>query len=290
MSILLPNGSDPSAWSRKAVLTCEQMRRAEQLSCARGTHDYWGLMKVAGGAVANAVMERFSRCRVLALCGTGNNGGDGYVAAEALRQAGWDVRVGALGEPTAKEAIMAAVQWQGETLPLSPALLDESDLVIDALFGTGLSRPLDGTAAQMIEAVAAKKIPVVAADIPSGLDGDTGRVLGCAARAVLTVTFFRKKIGHVLFPALDLCGDAIVADTGMHTDVLDEISPTIAENDSALWRASQPKLEVQNNKFDRGHALIFGGPVMTGASRLAARAALRRMKPNCLEIRRSPRF
>lgn len=262
-------------WNSKALLTCAQMRRAEALSCARGTHDYWDLMKVAGGAVAKAAMERFKPCRVLVLCGAGNNGGDGYVAAEALRLAGWDVRVGALAVPTAKEAIMASQAWQGETVPLSPTLLEDCDLVIDALFGTGLTRPLEDTAAQMIEAVAAKGIPVIAADIPSGVDGDTGRVLGCAARAVATVTFFRKKVGHALLPALDLCGEVIVADTGMYADVLDEISPTIAENNSALWRASQPKLEVQNNKFHRGHALIFGGPIMTGASRLAARAAQR---------------
>ncbi|MDD3181605.1 MAG: NAD(P)H-hydrate dehydratase [Alphaproteobacteria bacterium] len=266
---------DSSIWNAHALLTCEEMRRAEALSVARGSHSFFDLMQVAGRAVAQAVMDRFAQGRVLVMCGCGNNGGDGYVAAQALWQAGWPVRIGTLGAPTTVDAQKAASFWEGETLLLSPALLDEADLVIDAMFGTGLTRPLEGLAAQMVDAVTTRNLPVVAADMPSGINADTGAVLGCAVQAQVTVTFFRKKRGHTLLPALAHCGDVIVADTGMHADVLDEINSIVAENDSALWGSLQPKCEVANHKYHRGHVLIFGGAEMTGASRLAARAAQR---------------
>lgn len=270
-----PATCTPQTWNACAILSGAQMRQAEALSCARGVHDYWGLMQVAGAAVARAVLERFAPCPVLVLCGPGNNGGDGYVAAEALRSAGWDVRVGALAAPTTEESKRAAAAWQGQTEGLSPALLDGAELVIDALFGIGLTRPLEGLAAQMVQAVTERGLPVVSADIPSGIDGDTGRVLGSAFQARATVTFFRKKRGHVLLPGVAHCGEVIVADTGLFPDVLNQINPVVAENDSALWASSQPILEASQNKYDRGHALIFGGAEMTGASRLAARAAQR---------------
>jgi len=273
--MLLPEKCDPAVWNSNALLTCEEMRRAEALGCARGRYDFWALMQVAGGAVARAVMERFAPRRVLVMCGGGNNGGDGYVAAEALRLAGWAVRVGALAAPSTPEAKQAAAAWGGQTVPLAPALLKDCDLVIDALFGTGLTRPLAGLAAQMARDVETMALPVVSADMPSGINGSTGKVLGDSFKAILTVTFFRKKRGHVLWPAAARCGDVLVADTGMHADVLDEIKPAVTENESALWRAAQPILEAQNNKYHRGHALVFGGGVMTGASRLAARAAQR---------------
>lgn len=266
---------DPHVWNAHALLTCEEMRRSEALDVARGCHSFFDLMQVAGRAVARAAMDHFPRGRVLVLCGCGNNGGDGYVAAQALLQAGWNVRIGMLGAPTTDDSKKAASFWQGETLPLEPSLLDDADLVIDALFGTGLTRPLDGMAAQIVQDVTAREIPVIAADMPSGINGDTGAVLGCAFHAKVTVTFFRKKRGHALLPALAHCGEVIVADTGMDADVLNQISPTVADNDSALWRSSQPKLEVQNHKYDRGHLLVFGGDELTGASRLAARAAQR---------------
>lgn len=266
---------DPVLWNRHALLTCEEMRKAEALSVARGPHDFFDLMQVAGRAVAQAVIDRFPKGRVLVMCGGGNNGGDGYVAAEALRQAGWTVQVGALAPANTADARRAAEAWQGEALPLSEALLGDADLVIDALFGTGLTRPLEGLARRMAAALAVHKARVISADMPSGIDGDTGRDLGGAVRADLTVTFFRKKRGHTLMPGLSFAGQTLVADTGMHQEVLDELCPLTAENHSDLWRHLQPKTEAHHHKYDRGHALIFGGPVMTGASRLAARAAQR---------------
>ncbi len=266
---------DPEIWNRHALLTCEEMRRAEALSVARGPRSFYDLMKEAGKAVAQAVMDRYPKGRVLVMAGTGNNGGDGYVAAQALRDAGWNVRVGSLGKPTTPDADRAAWTWRGETVPLALALLDEADIVIDALFGTGLTRPLEGLAAELVRALGARQIPVACADFPSGIDGDTGRVLGAAVRAQLTVTFFRKKRGHALMPGLERCGEILVAETGMHQDVLDESTPVTAENNRELWEGLLPKPEAEGHKYSRGHALIFGGPVMTGASRLAARAAQR---------------
>lgn len=267
---------DQSVWNRHAVLTCDEMRRAEDLSVRRGTHSFFDLMLVAGRAVAQAVMDRFGpSLRVLVLCGTGNNGGDGYVAAEALRQAGWSVRVCTLGQPAAQEAVQAAARWSGETRAFAPLMLDETDIVIDALFGTGLTRPLDGEAARMVREVNARALPVIAADMPSGINGDTGAVMGCAFQALCTVTFFRKKRAHVLLPAMVLCGEVVVADTGMYADVLDQINPQCFQNDSELWSALHPKPELQNHKYHRGHALVFGGAELTGAARLAARAAQR---------------
>ena len=265
----------PLLWNRHALLTCEEMRQAETLSCARGTHGFYDLMRVAGAAVARAVVERFDPCRVLVLCGTGNNGGDGYVAATILRQAGWPVHVSALGAATTDEARKAAEAWGEAPLPWLPELLDEADLVVDALFGTGLTRPLEGAAAGMVKAVGASGLPVVAADMPRGMNGDTGAVMGCAIKARATVTFFRKKRGHVLMPAKAYCGEVVVADTGLFPDVLDQVKPLIAENNIAITLPFYPKLELDAHKYKRGHVLGLGGAVLTGASRLAARAAQR---------------
>ncbi|MGE4350662.1 MAG: NAD(P)H-hydrate dehydratase [Bdellovibrionales bacterium] len=267
--------TDPEIWNRYALLTCEEMRRAEQLSVDRGPHSFFDLMHVAGGAVAKAAMNHFPKGRAVVLCGTGNNGGDGYVAAQALREAGRDVVVAALGPASTSDSQKAASLWQGETHGMNASCLDDADFVIDALFGTGLTRALEGLPAQMVEEVTRRKIPVVAADMPSGVNGDTGAIMGCAFQAEMTVTFFRKKRGHVLLPARMNCGNVIVVDTGMHADVLDQINPTVAENSLELWAAVQPKCEVQNHKYHRGHLLIFGGALMTGAARLAARAAQR---------------
>lgn len=258
-----------------ALLSCAEMRKAEERSCTVGNHTFFDLMQTAGRAIATEVQEHYAQGNVLVLCGTGNNGGDGYVAAEALRQEGWPVTLVALGDAKTDEAKKAASLWQGDVKSFSLVLLDSTDVVIDALFGTGLSRPLDREAARIVEAVNESDIPVVAADIPSGVHGDSGEVSGAAIKADITVTFGWKKLGHALMPGLEYSGDVILADTGMHEDALAEIKPKAFENHPDLWRDHMPCYKRSGHKYNRGHSLIMGAAEMTGAARLAARAAQR---------------
>lgn len=265
---------DAEAWNRRALLTCAEMRQAEDATCSRGRVTFYDLMNNAGEALARVVCEKWKPCRVLVMCGPGNNGGDGYVAAEVLRKAGWQVVVGALtAGKHPEDAAKAATTWQGETRPLSVDLLNRADLVIDALFGTGLQRPLEGEVAKVVDALNARDIPVISADLPSGVDGDTGRILGVAVRADVSVTWFRKKVGHVLLPGAQQAGEVIIVDVGMPSDVLEKVK--VAENNMELWRRLFPMPQSEWHKYTRGHALVYGGAVMTGAARLAARAAQR---------------
>ncbi|MGH7091578.1 MAG: NAD(P)H-hydrate dehydratase, partial [Stellaceae bacterium] len=165
--------------------------------------------------------------------------------------------------------------WTGPVEPLTPALLDGTRLVIDAMFGAGLARPLAGMAKSMVEALAVRALPVLAVDVPSGLDGATGAITGAAPEAALTVTFFRKKPGHLLLPGRRFCGTLVLAQIGIPEGVLDALAPKAYENGPALWLDGYPWPDPEGHKYRRGHALVFGGAVMTGAARLGARAAAR---------------
>jgi NAD(P)H-hydrate epimerase len=213
---------------------------------------------------------------VLVLCGPGSNGGDGFVAARRLAEADWPVRVALLvpRESLRGEAAHQAGLWRGPVEPLTPAALDGAELVVDALFGAGLSRALEGAAAQTLAEAAARKMTIVAVDVPSGLMGDTGAGIG-AVPCVLTVTCFRKKPGHLLQSGRSLCGELVVADIGTPLSVFEQIRPDTFENDPLLWAGALPVLQVEGNKFTRGHALVWGGWPTTGAARMAARAAAR---------------
>ena len=263
-----------------AVLTVAGMARADAAAIAGGVSGH-RLMDNAGRAVADAVRVHFSPRSVLVLCGPGNNGGDGFVVARYLHDAGWPVRVALLGarEALQGDAAAHAALWAGEVLPLADDVADlvaSAGVVVDALFGAGLSRSLTGGARLAVEAVAAAGLPVVAVDMPSGITGDEGAVLGdCAVRANLTVTFFRKKPGHLLLPGRTHCGDVVVADIGIPAAVLSDETVGTYENSPDLWAARLPWRRPESHKYDFGHAVIVGGEVMTGAARLAARAALR---------------
>lgn len=258
-----------------ALLTPAEMAAVDRASVAAGVPENV-LMEHAGKAVADEICRRWTKPRsVVVLCGPGNNGGDGFVAARHLAAAGWPVRLGLLGERGKLKGAAAhqAGLWRGKTEPASPALLNGAELVIVALFGAGLARPITGDAAQLINAVNASRLPVVAIDVPSGLDGATGAVLGTAPNATLTVTFFRKKPGHLLMPGRALCGDIVVADIGTPPNVLTEAMTF--ENGPALWLDAFPWPKLEGHKYARGHVLIAGGAKMTGATRLGARAAAR---------------
>ncbi len=259
-----------------ALLSPTETAAADRAAVAAGVAA-GALMEAAGRAVAEAVMRRWSPRPVSVLCGPGNNGGDGFVAARRLAAAGWPVRLGLLGSRDALkgEAREHAARWRGAVEPLSPALLEDAGVVVDAIFGAGLSRRPEGMARAVIEALAQRRLPTVAVDVPSGVDGATGAVLGAAAPATITVTFFRKKPGHVLLPGRLLCGAVQCADIGIPAAVLDAIGPKTFENDPALWLDAYPWPEPGAHKYRRGHAVVLGGATMTGAARLAARAAQR---------------
>ena len=258
-----------------ALLDVRQMSEADRLTVVAGT-PVIELMEHAGWAVKCEIERRWSSRPVIVLCGPGNNGGDGFVAARLLREAGWLVRIALLGD---REHLKGAARyhaelWGGDVESLIPEALDDAKLVVDAIFGAGLSRSLEGTAKETLSAAAGRGLPIVAVDVPSGLMGDTGEVLGAVA-SVLTVTFFRKKPGHLLLPGRLLCGEVVVADIGISSSVLEQISPNTFENDPCLWIGDLPRPQDNGNKYSRGHALISGGYPMTGAARMAARAAAR---------------
>ncbi|GJD36266.1 NAD(P)H-hydrate dehydratase [Methylobacterium aerolatum] len=241
------------------------------------------LMEAAGAAVAERARAHLPPVgRVLVLCGPGNNGGDGFVAARLLAEAGHAVDLVLLGAKDALkgDAALAAGRWAGPILSAGPKDLSTFCLVVDALFGAGLSRDLDGMALQLVGAVTRAGLPVLAVDVPSGIDGETGGVRGAAFRAVETVTFVALKPGHLLQPGLSHCGRVHVADIGAGEEALAAgfaaSLPPLYRNGPGLWAHAFPWPSAASHKYTRGHAVVLSGPATkTGAARLAARAALR---------------
>ncbi|HEY3919092.1 MAG TPA: NAD(P)H-hydrate dehydratase [Stellaceae bacterium] len=262
--------------SDNAVLTPAEMNAADRAAVAAGAAEI-ALMEAAGRAVADAVSRRWSPRPVVVLCGPGNNGGDGFVAARHLAAQGWPVRLALLGAATQLSGAAAhhAARFRGAVEAMSADAIGGAGIVIDAIFGAGLSRPLEGVARATIEALAASAIPVVAVDVPSGIDGATGEIRGAASVAAITVTFFRKKPGHLLYPGRGRCGTVLLAPIGIPETVLDEIVPRCFENGPPLWLDAYPWPRAEDHKYSRGHVVVVGGPVLTGAARLAARAAAR---------------
>ncbi len=265
-----------ATWRRHALLVPQQMAEADRLTIEGGTPGTL-LMENAGRAVADAVARRWSRRPAVVLCGPGNNGGDGFVAARILAERGWPVRLALLGARAALrgDAAAAAARWEGPTEALEEASVAGAALVVDALFGAGLARPLDGIPRAVIAALDGRRVPVVAVDVPSGVDGASGEVRGAAPLASLTVTFFKKKPGHLLLPGRNHCGETLVAPIGIPEAVLDRVRPLVAANDPSWWLSAFPWPGPFSHKYTRGHALVAGGAVMMGAARLAARAAAR---------------
>lgn len=263
--------------SPNAVLTVEHMYAADRAAMASGVPGE-RLMTNAGEAIAEAIVRRWTPRPICVLCGPGNNGGDGFVVARLLKDRGWQVSLALLGRLDALkgDAATMASRWCGPVVPLAPEALDGCELVVDALFGAGLARPLGGVARATIEDLASRCLPMIAVDVPSGVDGNSGAVLGAAAPAEITVTFCRAKPGHLLFPGRALTGELIVADIGIVDSALRDIPIRTFVNGPTLWRDCIPWPKESGHKYSRGHALVVGGPAATtGAARLAARAALR---------------
>lgn len=260
------------------VLTPQEMADADRRTIAAGTPGI-ELMERAGAAVARAAADASAGGRRIAiLCGPGNNGGDGFVAARMLREQGFDVRLVLLGtrEKLSGDAAIAASRWSGEIEAFDAATLSNCDLIVDALFGAGLARDLSGEVKRAVEAVKAAKAPVIAVDLPSGIDGASGKVRGAAVRATHTVTFCRMKPGHLLMPGRVHAGKVTVADIGIPDRVVAEVAGGIFLNTPDVWIGAYPWPRIDGHKYKRGHAVAVSGPAhATGAARLAARAALR---------------
>ena len=254
------------------------MAQADRLAIAAGPFDGYALMRNAGQAVATAILARYpGAARVHLLCGPGNNGGDGYVVARLLHEAGIAVSVWRDGIPAnGTDAALAAGDCPIAPCDLAELEVEPGALVVDALYGAGLARPLAGSAATAVDRVARAGAPVVAIDLPSGVSGSTGAVLGSAFRVQLTVTFCPRKPGHLLYPGRASCGEVMLADIGIADAVVEEVQPNCFENEPGLWAQWLPRPEAEAHKYTRGHVGVFsGGPSATGAARLSALAAAR---------------
>ncbi len=260
------------------LLTTEEMGRADRLTIEGGTPGL-ELMEAAGRGVAQEVIWRYPDAeRVAVLCGPGNNGGDGFVAARHLQDHGYSVRLALLGDSgkLQGDAAEMARRWDGGVEALSPEILKRASVVVDAIFGAGLARDVEGGVRGVIETLNDLHLPVVAVDVPSGIDGTSGAVRGTAIRAEATVTFFRRKPGHLLLPGRLYCGAVRLVDIGIPSGLLGDIAPQTLANAPALWLAGYPWPSLEAHKYARGHTIVVsGGPEATGAARLGARAGLR---------------
>ncbi len=259
------------------VLTSSEMERADRFTIAEGIPGF-ALMLSAGQAVAEAAMDLVAEGPILVVAGRGNNGGDGFVAAAELAARGREVSVILLCERESLrgDAASAARGWKHPVLPFNPQAIGRPALIVDALFGAGLNRSVKGEPHDMIEAINANGAPVLSVDLPSGVNGTSGAVMGVAVRATETVTFFRRKPAHLLLPGRIHCGRVRLADIGIDPRVLEEIHPRTFENVPSVWRKAFPVPQIDGHKYARGHAVIVsGGIATTGAARMSARGALR---------------
>lgn len=259
------------------LLTTAEMAEADRLAVEHAIESF-ALMEAAGRAVAEAAQDLIAEGPIVIVAGPGNNGGDGFVAARILAGQGRDVTVALLGDRARLkgDAARAATLWRGAVIPVTEARLDHAALVIDALFGAGLDRQVTGDALAAIRAINDSGAPVLAVDLASGINGTTGAVMGEAVKAIESMTFFRRKPGHLLLPGRIHCGRVRLADIGIPDHVLAAIKPHAFENSPELWRADFPVPQIDAHKYARGHALVVSGDMSaTGAARLAARAALR---------------
>lgn len=256
------------------LLTTAEMYAADATTIRSGVAGVT-LMENAGAAVTDAICRRWAPCPILVLAGPGANGGDGWVIARLLKEARWPVRIALLGARDALKGDTAyhAARWTSEVESASPNQFSGAELIVDALFGAGLSRPLEVAALELVEAMDKHPAPVIAVDLPSGVNGDTGEVMGAAAPADLTVTFFRQKPGHLLAPGRFLCGEIITTDIGVPGSAATGVQTF--KNGPALWPEAARGPDPNGHKYTRGHALIAGGAETAGAARLTARAALR---------------
>jgi ADP-dependent NAD(P)H-hydrate dehydratase / NAD(P)H-hydrate epimerase len=257
------------------ILSPQQMNECDRRAIAAGIKSTT-LMENAGFAVTREIRKRFKKCPTAVLCGPGNNGGDGFVVARLLKRAGWPVRVFLIGSKGAfkSDARTMAAKWKGNIEPYANFTTfiggrSGVRLIVDAIYGAGLNREFPGAIADDMHGTG---VPIVAIDVPSGVDGKSGQQRGASLIADLTVTFCRKKPAHVLEPGRRLCGELVVADIGVPDAIVEDMHIDLHENQ----KPALPILRSEMHKYKRGHAVVWSGPELaTGASRLTAWAAAR---------------
>lgn len=259
------------------ILSTHQMKLVEQASCNGKTNSFT-LMQRAGKAVADAIIAKYEKQPVLILCGSGNNGGDGFITASTLKKKNWPVTLACSVDvhDLQGDASRAADGWSGDILAFEDIELPESGLIIDAVFGTGLSRPITGIIHEVLLSLRETECPIIAIDVPSGVHADTGECQECTPQAEFTVTFAHKKPAHLLLPARVASGEVIVADIGISDEALKPFAPFMMENSPECeWGKTDFEKTIYAHKYHHGHAVILGGRTMTGAASLAAVAAMR---------------
>lgn len=260
----------------------DAMARVDHEAAASGI-DTLRLMENAGQAIAALALQAYpGALRFVIFCGPGNNGGDGYVAARALKESGAFVAVFALGDADLTgDAKLARVACDLSVAPFESYEIAVGDVIIDAIFGAGLNRDVPDNIRGLIDRVNAAGVPVIAVDVPSGIDGETGHVRGAAFMAAKTVTFMCRKPGHLLLPGRDHCGQVSVVDIGIPARIVISVAKEIEagclhDNSPDIWTGSFPRLGSASYKFSRGHLAVFsGGATSSGAARLSAAAALK---------------
>lgn len=260
------------------ILTADQMRQAEDQAARELPGGTFTLMENAGQAVFDFLLTRHAEAHGFdVLCGPGNNGGDGYVVARLLREAGLDVRLFALAAPReGTDAARAASGWSGSVEDLATWQPEEGRLIVDAIFGAGLSRNLEGLVLDVVREARTAASTVVAVDLPTGIEADTGAVLEDAFKASATISFCRAKPAHLMLPGRAHCGDVIIRDIGIDPRHIEGLKPKMKLNAPTLWANDFPWPGETDHKYSRGHVGVFGGGAMTtGAARLSAMAAAR---------------
>lgn len=263
--------------SDAAILMTEEMDKADRFAADNGVSGPQ-LMEAAGAGVARAIRSRYAPRETIVLCGPGNNGGDGFVAARHLADAGWPVRVFCLTsrDELDGDAAWAASRWEGEVKPLDEADIPRGGLVVDALFGAGLSRPLEGAAKRLAQNSGKAGAVIVAVDVPSGLLGDSAQPDGPVFGADLTVTFHRYKPAHLLQPGAMICGEVVLVDIGIPDGWTREAEPCAQLNNPELWRVPGLDVDPDAHKHRRGRLCVLSGPAgASGAARIAAQAGLK---------------
>jgi hydroxyethylthiazole kinase-like uncharacterized protein yjeF len=259
------------------ILSTHQMKLAEKAACTGKTNSFT-LMQRAGKAVAEEIISRYSKQPVLVLCGTGNNGGDGFIVASTLKKKNWDVTLACAADThdLQGDASRAADTWRDDIVSFEDLEIPEDGLIVDAVFGTGLSRPVEGQIYETLISLRETECPIIAVDVPSGMNADTGECQDCTPQAEITITFGWKKPGHLLLPGRQAAGEIIVADIGIDPELLPSIGPFMHENSNELsWGAEDFDKPIYAHKYHHGHVVVLGGRTMTGAASLAASAALR---------------